>query len=111
MHHQATGIANHYALRIEGRAWLDDLTIDQVWAVLKAAFQQLEPQQELMFMTLLPNGEMPSRCLPRSVFDLCMRTPSMLADALSSLMPPSRDDRASALPAGDSGTLKLSGLS
>ncbi|WP_194711164.1 hypothetical protein [Noviherbaspirillum soli] len=88
-----TGNANHYALRIEGHAWLDDLTIEQIWAVLKAAFQPLPPRQELMFMIMMPNGATPCRCLPRSVFESSLRTPAMLEDALGSTMPPSRDDR------------------
>lgn len=87
-----TGNTNHYALRIEGRAWLDDLTTEQIWAVLKAAFQPLAPRQELMFMVLLPNGATSCRCLPRSVFESCLPTPAILEDALVSTMPPSRDD-------------------
>ena len=86
-----TSNANHYALRIEGRAWLDDLTIAQVWAVLKAAFQPLAPRQELMFMIMTPNGATPSRCLPRSVFESSLSTPAILEAALGSTMPPARD--------------------
>ncbi|MFS0753925.1 hypothetical protein ABC383_04435 [Noviherbaspirillum sp. 1P10PC] len=87
-----TGNANHYALRIEGRAWLDDQTMEQIWSVLKAAFQPLAPRQELMFMILLPNGATPSRCLPRSVFESSLATPAMLEEALGLSMPPCRDD-------------------
>jgi hypothetical protein len=35
---------------------------------------------------------MPSRCLPRSVFELCIPTPAMLEDALSLLAPLSGND-------------------
>ena len=89
-------VPSSYALRIEGCAWLDDLTIEQVWAVLKAAYQHLQPQQELLFITLLPSGDMPAKCVPRSMFDLCMATPAMLADALAPL---SRMDQALSLNA------------
>lgn len=92
MPHAQTGKPNHYALRVEGRAWLDDLTIEQIWAILHAAFQQLEPRQELMFMILMPNGATPCRCLPRSVFESSLPTPAMLVQALSAPLPPARDD-------------------
>lgn len=92
MPHAQTGNANLYALRVEGRAWLYDLTIDQIWAVLKSAFQQLEPRQELMFMILMPNGATPCWCLPRSVFESCLPTPAMLVEALASPVLSSRDD-------------------
>lgn len=92
MGEQAIGNVNSYALRVEGRPWIDDLTIEQVWAILKAAFQPLEARQELMFMALLPNGEMPSKCLPRSVFDECMGTPAMLANALMQCVQQERGD-------------------
>lgn len=87
MPHAQTGNDNHYALRIEGRAWLDDLTMAQLWAVLKAAFQQLAPRQELMFMIMLPSGATPCRCLPRSVFESSLATPAMLMEALSASSP------------------------
>jgi len=51
---------NQYALRIEGPSWLDDLTIEQMWAVLKAAYQQLRDDQDLLFIALLRSGEMPA---------------------------------------------------
>lgn len=92
MPHAQAGNTNHYALRIEGRAWLDDLTIEQLWAVLKAAFQPLESRQELMFMILMPSGATPCRCLPRSVFEACLPSPAMLVEALSAPVPPARDD-------------------
>lgn len=111
MHQQQNGNANHYALRVEGRPWLDDMTIEQIWTVLQAAFQQLTPRQELMFMILLPNGAMPCRCLPRSVFDLCIRTPAMLEDALSLLVPPSRDDGLYIRMASGGADRNLTGLS
>lgn len=111
MPHAHTGNANHYALRIEGRAWLDDLTIEQIWAVLKAAFQPLTPRQELMFMILLPNGATPCRCLPRSVFESCLPTPAMLEDALGSPMPPSRDDGLYSRVANGSANWKSASLS
>lgn len=82
------GTVNLYALRIEGREWLDDLTIEQVWEVLKAAYQALDPRRDLLFMTLLPNGEMPAKCLPRSVFESSLQTPGMLAEALWGLGAP-----------------------
>lgn len=87
-----TDTHNHYALRIEGRAWLDDLTIEQVWSVLKAAFQPLAPRQELMFMVMMPDGATPSRCLPRSVFEASLPTPAMLEKSLGLGMAPSHDD-------------------
>ena len=74
--------SNTYALRIEGRKWLDDLTIEQAWAVLKAAYQQLQHDEELLFIMLLPSGEMPAKCLPRSMFDICLNSPARLAEAL-----------------------------
>ena len=83
MERQAGNCPNQYALRIEGRDWLDDLTIEQVWATLKAAYQQLQHHQDLLFITLLPSGEMPAKCLPRSMFDYCMGSPAMLADTLA----------------------------
>jgi hypothetical protein len=92
MPYAQTGNANHYALRVEGRTWLDDLTIEQIWAILKAAFQPLGPRQELMFMVLMPNGATPCRCLPRSVFESCLPTPATLAETLASPVPPARDD-------------------
>jgi hypothetical protein len=85
-----------YALRIEGRDWMDDLTLEQVWVALKSAYQQLQQQQDLLFITLLPNGEMPARCLPKTMFDYCMASPAMLAESLAPVM---------------SGTLLLSGES
>ena len=110
MPHAQTGNANHYALRVEGRAWLDDLTIEQIWAVLAAAFQQLSPRQELMFMIQMPNGAMPCRCLPRSVFELCIPTPAMLEDALSPLAPlPGNDGQYSSATSGRTDR-KLAGL-
>nr|WP_217344648.1 hypothetical protein [Noviherbaspirillum sp. L7-7A]MBV0878813.1 hypothetical protein [Noviherbaspirillum sp. L7-7A] len=92
MPHAQTGKLNHYALRVEGRAWLDDLTIEQIWAILHAAFQQLEPRQELMFMILMPNGATPCRCLPRSVFESSLPDPAMLLKALTSPLPTPADD-------------------
>ena len=94
MERQAEHCPNQYALRIEGRDWLDDLTIDQVWATLKAAYQQLQHHQDLLFITLLPSGEMPAKCLPRSMFDFCMSSPAMLADTLA----PMAHDHALRLP-------------
>ena len=52
--------ANQYALRIEGCDWMDDLTLEQVWSALKSAYQQLQQTQDLLFITLLPNGEVPA---------------------------------------------------
>ena len=75
--------ANHYALRIEGRNWMDDLTLEQVWSALKSAFQQLQQQQDLLFITLLPNGDMPARCIPKDLFDHFMASPAMLAETLA----------------------------
>jgi hypothetical protein len=79
--------ANHYALRIEGRDWMDDLTLEQVWSTLKSAYQQLQHKQDLLFITLLPSGEMPARCLPKAMFDYCMASPAMLAETLSPVLP------------------------
>jgi hypothetical protein len=73
---------NAYALRIEGRKWLDDITMEQAWAVLKAAYQQLQHDEELLFIMLVPSGEMSARCLPRSMFDICIDSPARLAEAL-----------------------------
>jgi len=79
--------ANQYALRIEGRDWMDDLTLEQVWSALKSAYQQLQQTQDLLFITLLPSGEMPARCLPKTMFDYCMADPAMLAETLAPIMP------------------------
>lgn len=79
--------ANQYALRIEGSEWMDDLTLEQVWSALKSAYQQLQQTQDLLFITLLPNGEMPARCLPKTMFDYCMASPAMLADSLAPAVP------------------------
>lgn len=87
MERQNSDCPNQYALRIEGRDWLDDLTIEQVWDTLKTAYQQLQHHQDLLFITLLPSGEMPAKCLPRSMFDYCMGSPAMLADTLAPLAP------------------------
>ena len=54
-------LANQYALHIEGRDWLDDLTLEQVWSALKSAYQQLQDAQDLLLIILFPNGEMPAR--------------------------------------------------
>jgi len=78
---------NQYALRIEGRSWMDDLTLEQVWSTLKSAYQQLQQQQDLLFITLLPNGEMPARCLPKAMFDYTMASPAMLAETLAPVVP------------------------
>jgi hypothetical protein len=78
---QAT-VAHSYALRIEGMPWLDDLSIEQVWAVLRAAYQTLDQNQELLFMMLLPSGDMPAKCLPKSLFESCITTPELLKDAM-----------------------------
>jgi hypothetical protein len=80
-HHLAT---HAYALRLEGRPWLDDLSIEQAWAVLRSAYQALGETEELLFMMLLPNGEMPARCLPRALFDSCITSPAMLQMAMRS---------------------------
>ena len=74
---------NQYALRIEGRGWMDDLTLEQVWSTLESAFQQLQQQQDLLFITLLPNGDMPARCIPKALFEHCMASPAMLAATLT----------------------------
>jgi hypothetical protein len=79
--------ANDYALRIEGRDWMDDLTLEQVWSTLKSAYQQLQHKQDLLFITLLPSGEMPARCIPKAMFDYCMASPAMLAETLSPVLP------------------------
>jgi hypothetical protein len=79
--------ANQYALRIEGRGWMDDLTLEQVWSTLKSAYQHLQQEQDLLFITLLPNGQMPARCLPKAMFDYCMASPAMLAETLAPVMP------------------------
>ena len=83
MERQDIDCANHYALRIEGRGWLDDLTLEQVWVTLHTAYQQLQHHQDLLFITLLPNGDMPAKCLPRSMFEYCMANPAMLAQTLA----------------------------
>ena len=75
--------ANQYALRIEGRDWLDDLTLEQVWAALKSAYQQLQDAQDLLFIVLFPNGEMPARCLPKTMFDFRMSSPEKLCETLA----------------------------
>jgi hypothetical protein len=87
MEMQHVDSANQYALRIEGRDWMDDLTLEQVWSTLKSAYQQLQQKEDLLFITLLPTGEMPARCLPKAMFDYCMASPAMLAETLSPVMP------------------------
>ncbi|MET0962331.1 MAG: hypothetical protein ABWY05_05865 [Noviherbaspirillum sp.] len=83
MERQNIDSSNQYALRIEGRGWLDDLTIEQVWATLQAEYQQLQHHQDLLFLTLLPSGEMPAKCLLRSIFEYSMASPAMLAPTLA----------------------------
>lgn len=83
MQHIESG--NQYALRIEGSGWMDDLTLEQVWSTLKVAYQQLQQQQDLLFITLLPSGDMPARCLPKAMFDAYMASPAMLARTLAPL--------------------------
>ena len=97
MEQTATRSSNAYALRIEGRKWLDDITIEQAWAVLKAAYQQLQRDEELLFIVLLPSGEMSARCLPRSMFDICLASPARLAEALLANAAPEHE-RISAVP-------------
>jgi hypothetical protein len=87
MEMQAIDSTNQYALRIEGHDWLDDLTLEQVWSTLKSAYQQLQLKQDLLFVTLLPSGEMPARCLPKAMFDYCMANPAMLAESLAPVLP------------------------
>jgi hypothetical protein len=93
MEQTATCSSNAYALRIEGRKWLDDITIEQAWAVLKAAYQQLQHEEELLFIMLLPSGEMSARCLPRSMFDICLDSPARLAEALLTNAAPEHECR------------------
>jgi hypothetical protein len=88
MEMQHIDFANQYALRIEGHDWMDDLTLEQVWFALKSAYQQLQQQQDLLFITLLPNGEMPAKCIPKAMFDYCMASPAMLAETLAPVMAP-----------------------
>jgi len=88
MEQHDVGSQNQYALRIEGHRWLDDLTIEQMWAVLKAAYQHLTQDQDLLFIALLPTGEMPAKCLPKSMFNLCLRSPALLAQALTASAAP-----------------------
>jgi hypothetical protein len=87
MEMQAIDSGNQYALRIEGHDWLDDLTLEQVWSTLKAAYQKRQQTQDLLFITLLPNGDMPARCLPKAMFDYCMANPAMLAQTLAPVVP------------------------
>jgi hypothetical protein len=63
---------------------MDDLSIEQIWAVLRSAYQGLEQDEELLFMMLLPNGEMPARCLPRCVFESSMTSPARLQAVMRS---------------------------
>lgn len=79
--------ANQYALRIEGRDWMDDLTLEQVWSALKSAYQQVQEAQDLLFIILFPNGEMPARCLPKAMFEFRMASPAMLSETLASDTP------------------------
>lgn len=92
---QQIDCANQYALRIEGHGWMDDMTLEQVWSTLKSAYQQLQQQQDLLFITLLPNGDMPAKCIPKAMFDHCMASPAMLAETLAPAM-----GNALLLPAG-----------
>ena len=80
-------LANQYALRIEGRDWLDDLTLEQVWSALKSAYQQLQDAQDLLFIILFPNGEMPARCLPKALFEFRMASPEMRRETLACAAP------------------------
>jgi hypothetical protein len=36
-----------------------------------------------LFITLLPNGDMPAKCIPKAMFDHCMASPAMLAETLA----------------------------
>ncbi|MGI4849928.1 MAG: hypothetical protein ACRYGK_17590 [Janthinobacterium lividum] len=76
------GDSNLHALRIEGRQWINDITLAQVWAVLKAAVQELDNGRDLLFMVLLPSGEQPALCLDRSLFAQQLTSPSALAAKL-----------------------------
>jgi hypothetical protein len=76
-----------HALRIEGRKWVDDITLAQAWAILYAAYQELDEQQEMLFMLLLPNGEQPACCINRLIFEQMMSTPETMVQRLRNRVP------------------------
>lgn len=72
-----------HALRIEGRDWMNDISLPQAWAVLWAAYQELEEDAELMFMVQLPSGDQPALCLTRQIFETLVPNPGALARRLA----------------------------
>jgi hypothetical protein len=52
--------------------------------VLRSEYQAMRDDQELLFMLLLPSGEMPAKCLPRSLFGMCIGSPAMLQATMRS---------------------------
>jgi hypothetical protein len=75
--------AQLHALRIEGRKWVNDITLAQAWAILRAAYQELDEHTELLFMAQLPNGEQPALCITRRIFDTLLATPDALEQRLT----------------------------
>jgi len=71
-----------HALRIEGRKWVNDISLEQVWAILNATFQEFDDRDELLFMVQLPSGEQPALCINKQVFHLLIQTPAQLAQYL-----------------------------
>jgi hypothetical protein len=71
-----------FAVRIENRRWVNDITLPQAWAILHAAFQELAHGEDLLFMVLLPSGEQPALCLSGQLFELQAATPQALAARL-----------------------------
>lgn len=82
-HGLASG-GNMHALRIEGRKWVNDITLPQAWAILQATAQELDSGRDLLFMMLMPNGRQPALCLDQSLFVQQFPTPAALAARLAS---------------------------
>jgi hypothetical protein len=75
---------NVYALRIEGRKWVNDISLSQAWAILHAAYLELEQQQEMLFMIMLPTGEQPALCMDKTIFQVLMKSPEAMGRRLAS---------------------------
>ncbi|MDB5839332.1 MAG: hypothetical protein JWQ23_1284 [Herminiimonas sp.] len=86
---------NTFALRIEGRKWVNDISISQVWAILHAAYLELDPQQEMLFMIMLPSGEQPALCMDKTIFQALMKSPEAMARRLASMTGKSTQHKAS----------------
>lgn len=81
--HESSAGSNLHALRIEGRKWVNDITLAQAWAILQATAQELEQGRDLLFMMLMPNGRQPALCLDQALFIQQLPTPAALAARLA----------------------------